>query len=329
MVYRTAFPYQTIKQDQQTMLTLSGNNSYPCSVIGKDSYVVDMVVHTDGFDNTHIGRYCAIADDFSLLPNMGKDYSRAAIGELDDGNAPVIPRKGQIIIQNNVWIGFRATVMGGVKIGNGAVIAANSHVIKDVPPFAIVGGNPAKIIKYRFSEKIIEDLQNIAWWYWDDAKIAACKGDFGLPIEAFIEKHIKDAPLPLPRKKPTQLKNPQLLFFPDFDSPKPFWQYVIGEYCKNPIGKLTVCLRNDENLGNIESVLQAFVAANYQGKGEIEEQIIGDNDNEDELFAEADCFITSRAIETVRRTCLADRYGVKIVSGCDVPFLHELRNNTK
>jgi virginiamycin A acetyltransferase len=61
--------------------------------------------------------------------------------------------------------------MSGVKIGNGAVIAANSHVVKDVPDYAIVGGNPAKIIKYRFSETQIEKLLSIKWWEWSDEKI--------------------------------------------------------------------------------------------------------------------------------------------------------------
>jgi virginiamycin A acetyltransferase len=78
---------------------------------------------------------------------------------------------GDIIIGNDVWIGENAVVMSGVKIGDGAVIANNSHIVKDVPPYALVGGNPAKLIKYRFDEETISKLLEIKWWDWDDEKI--------------------------------------------------------------------------------------------------------------------------------------------------------------
>ncbi|WP_419869060.1 CatB-related O-acetyltransferase [Chryseobacterium sp. CT-SW4] len=79
--------------------------------------------------------------------------------------------KGDIIVGNDVWIGAHNIILSGVSIGDGAVIAANSVVTKDVPPYAIVGGSPAKIIRYRFSEEIIEKLLEIKWWNWDIEKI--------------------------------------------------------------------------------------------------------------------------------------------------------------
>jgi serine acetyltransferase len=79
--------------------------------------------------------------------------------------------KGDIIIENDVWIGATATIMSGVKISNGAVIGAGSVVTKDVPPYAIVAGNPAKVVKYRFTEEQIEKLLSIAWWDWEEIKI--------------------------------------------------------------------------------------------------------------------------------------------------------------
>ena len=79
--------------------------------------------------------------------------------------------KGNIIIQNDVWIGAKSTIMSGVKISNGSVVGAGSVVTKDVPPFAIVVGNPAKVVKYRFTEEQIEKLLSIAWWNWDEQKI--------------------------------------------------------------------------------------------------------------------------------------------------------------
>lgn len=75
------------------------------------------------------------------------------------------------VIGNDVWIGEYAVIIGGVSIGDGAVIATRAVVTKDVPPYAIVGGIPAKIIGYRFSEEVIDALLDLKWWFWDDEKI--------------------------------------------------------------------------------------------------------------------------------------------------------------
>ena len=79
--------------------------------------------------------------------------------------------KGDVIIGNDVWIGDNVTIMSGVTIGDGVVIANNSHVVKNVEPYSLIGGNPAKLIKYRFSQEQIEKLLKIKWWDWDDEKI--------------------------------------------------------------------------------------------------------------------------------------------------------------
>ena len=79
--------------------------------------------------------------------------------------------KGDVNIGNDVWIGDNVTIMSGVTVGDGAVIANNSHVVKNVEPYSLVGGNPAKQIKYRFTSEQIDKLLEIKWWYWDDEKI--------------------------------------------------------------------------------------------------------------------------------------------------------------
>ncbi|WP_298958306.1 CatB-related O-acetyltransferase [uncultured Methylobacterium sp.] len=78
---------------------------------------------------------------------------------------------GDVRIGNDVWLGLGAVVMSGVTVGDGSVVAAGSMVVKDVPPYAIVGGNPAKIIRYRFDEKTIERLLTIKWWDWPDQEV--------------------------------------------------------------------------------------------------------------------------------------------------------------
>jgi acetyltransferase-like isoleucine patch superfamily enzyme len=79
--------------------------------------------------------------------------------------------KGDIIIENDVWIGAKSTILSGVKLYNGSVVGAGSIVTKDVPPYSIVAGNPAKVIKYRFTQKVIDQLQKIAWWDWTEDRI--------------------------------------------------------------------------------------------------------------------------------------------------------------
>lgn len=79
--------------------------------------------------------------------------------------------KGDTLVGHDVWLGREAMILPGVKIGNGAVIAARAIVTKEVPPYTIVGGNPAQVLKYRFTADVIEELQRIQWWHWDLNKI--------------------------------------------------------------------------------------------------------------------------------------------------------------
>jgi len=99
--------------------------------------------------------------------------------------------KGNIIIENDVWIGAKSTIMSGVKISNGSIIVAGSTVTKDVPPYAIIAGNPGKIVKYRFTEEQIKKLLLISWWNWDEQKIKDnAMIMWSNNIESFIDKFI-------------------------------------------------------------------------------------------------------------------------------------------
>lgn len=82
--------------------------------------------------------------------------------------------KGDIVIGNDVWIGYEAVIMAGVHIGDGAIIAARAVVTKDVPPYTIVGGTPAKEIRKRFDAEVIQQLLILKWWNWSTDKIRQC-----------------------------------------------------------------------------------------------------------------------------------------------------------
>ncbi len=132
-------------------------------------------------DKLVIGKFCAIARGTKFVMNGGNHnmdgistYPFAIFGNGWEKVMPAAmqsPFRGDTIIGNDVWIGYESLIMPGVKIGNGAVIGARSVVTRDVPPYAVVGGNPARIRKHRFDEHTVQRLEAIAWWDWDAAKI--------------------------------------------------------------------------------------------------------------------------------------------------------------
>lgn len=122
-----------------------------------------------------IGSFCSIARSVTIQEYF-HDYNRLTtyfIGRniFGENIENEVLSKGPISIGNDVWIGTGVQIMSGVTIGDGAVIAANSTVTHDIPPYAIVGGVPAKLIKYRFSQEIIDELLLLKWWNWDIEKI--------------------------------------------------------------------------------------------------------------------------------------------------------------
>nr|WP_269204245.1 CatB-related O-acetyltransferase [Lysobacter silvisoli] len=83
-----------------------------------------------------------------------------------------LPYKGDTVVGNDVWIGYQAMLMPGVRVGDGAIVAARSVVASDVPPYAVVAGNPARVLRMRYDEEQVRRLQRIAWWDWDADKVS-------------------------------------------------------------------------------------------------------------------------------------------------------------
>lgn len=199
---------ETLRRPQQTQSSPSAKDNVPYrNIVFKGSVVPKLTIgdgsYINGMDlycwsdqvQIEIGKYCSIADKvtFVLGGEHDKDwvttYPIIDLWQLSEYYSVKKPRfKGNIILGNDVWIANNVTVLSGVRIGDGAVVAAGSVVVKDVAPYAIVGGNPAKLIKYRFSHEIIEGLKMIKWWDWDRETILREMVPFITSPEEFLRR---------------------------------------------------------------------------------------------------------------------------------------------
>lgn len=179
-------------------------SGFPFLSIDRDSYLVGVEVQSginfDPVGGRHciaIGKGCSLAESITFMIDLNHDYASVCQGELSflpkSPSCGRAPRKGSIILQNDVWIGHGATIMAGVTLHNGCVVAADAVITKDVPPYAIVGGNPAKILRCRFDKDTIDSLQKIAWWDWPLKTQQLRRDDFLLPAPEFAAKYLPEA----------------------------------------------------------------------------------------------------------------------------------------
>lgn len=127
------------------------------TTLGKNNYLVGDVT---------IGRYCQIGASvaFHSSDHPVQHLSTYINSKLFEGRLSQLKKLDPILVGNDVWVGHGAVILSGVNIGDGAIIGAGSVVTKDVPPYSIVVGNPARILKYRFENKIIQELLELKWW---------------------------------------------------------------------------------------------------------------------------------------------------------------------
>jgi phosphonate metabolism protein (transferase hexapeptide repeat family) len=165
--------------------------------LGDYSYIVNdgNVIYTE------IGKFCSIAAMVRINPgnhpmqraSQAHFSYRASTyfpGESDEAEFFAWRRAHRVAIGHDVWIGHGAIVLPGRTIGHGAVVAAGAIVTKDVAPYMIVAGNPARIVRPRFAEPIAQRLQALAWWDWSHETLRTALPDFRtLPVEAFLDKH--------------------------------------------------------------------------------------------------------------------------------------------
>lgn len=189
-VYKYKFNYNSIISDKSK---LHGEYSIVNSSLDDYSYIENnsKIVHTE------IGKFCSIGPNFNcgvgIHPTNGIStapmfYAKNLSNGISLSNHSKVEQTKPIKIGNDVWVGINVTILDGVVIGDGAIIAAGSVVTKNIPDYAIYGGVPAKLIRYRFNEKQIIQMKKIKWWNFEFEKLQQIEEMF-FEIDEFIKKN--------------------------------------------------------------------------------------------------------------------------------------------
>ncbi len=180
---------------------VSNENLTHVAFLGNYAYGTINISRYSKYDSSiKVGNCCSIADEVNFLLGGGHNYKTVSsfpFKAILDGEGEALS-KGDIVLDDDVWIGYRATIMSGVHIGQGAVVAAGAVVTKDVPPYAIVGGVPAKIIKYRFNPDVIDQLIQL---------------DYSQLTDELIHEHEDELYTPIDQKSPDEIDH-LLAWFP-------------------------------------------------------------------------------------------------------------------
>lgn len=217
---------------------------------------------------------------------------------------------------------------GGEIVRNGAVIAQNAHVVKDVPAYAIVGGNPAKVIGWRFPKHIIEKLQMIQWWYWDHNKILRNYDYFTEDVEGFCDRFYDEAKQQFETwALKRSAKDDTYLVYVDYYENYSSYPTIIEEFLDafmlDANKRLVLFVQNDvEGVSVDETAIAKLktLAKDINESSDIKcrmEIVIGNKESAIACLLESSHFITTRTYNTVYTTCLADQFGIEIISGVD------------
>lgn len=301
--------------------------------LGEGSYLVQGTLEFGGPQcHVLIGKYSSIGHRIKFIAGLNHDSSRVstypfheAFEGMQGGSVNNYPESNhyQIVIGNDVWIGADVTLLGGVKIGNGAVIGAGAVVAKDVPPYAVVVGNPARVIKYRFDDATIEWLQKLRWWNWTSEKIKSCWPEME-NMEAFKEKY-REIPTMKISGECQELQNVikqfkeegyQFYYFvPDLLSKEKIWQTVLSKFANGTDKKILFIDMPAEIPSNVKSKFEKLINSYQQG------QLVLNKSNEDyagkHIISLMDYIITTKEAESSLIVDMASLAKTRVLYGQD------------
>ena len=316
------------------------NSSEQFLTLGRGSYIGEMLIsiYPEANRLSHLlaGRFSSLAENLRFLTGGNHPYKNVSSFPFDVpsvvenifGNVKPIRNTRtehyQIILGHDVWLGHGVTILGGVKIGNGAVVGANSVVAKNIPPYAIAVGNPARVVKYRFDAETIKKVLAVKWWNWSLEKVAD-----NLPlmtdVEKFLDVHWSPELENFPRDEIGCLvENFRAQgfkiynFVADFRAQNPLWLRVVAGFCKSDFenGKLVVWLdknSSDEDFNLLAEFVKSF------GNGADKNILAVDSDEKISPHAlrSATHFITTREMTTLECLDWLWDTDVEIVSALD------------
>lgn len=345
MIWNFTIEPNQIKEETRMRVNTENFKTYTWGIIGAYTYcwntVVDNGIEYEAprdvqYSNLQIGNFNSIGNNLQLHFGRNHDIRSISTGAvpllLDENNVKVdykvtYNQKGTIIIQNDVWIGDNVTIQPNVFVRNGAVIARNSHVVSDVPPYAVVGGNPARIIGWRYTKEQNEKLQKIQWWYWDTAKILENAEYFTEDVEGFCNQFYDDTL----RENNEYIKNRKqemdmYFAFVDYYDEYSSFARILESFLDafyNQEKKLVLFIRDDCSEKEIDSYLfhnlqniadEITVSTDISCSVEI---VRGNLGKARDYFFNCSHYIVTRTYGGVYFSCLADQLGVEIISGVD------------
>lgn len=323
--------------DDAEVTIKSGNYNRHLITIGRGSYIVQAYMdYGDYRANILIGRYCSIAH--RVVFEIGLNHPHQTVttypfkvfgkyqvpDDTDYYSYSYSKNHYQIIIGNDVWIGEGVKILGGVHIGNGAVIGMGAVVSKDIPPYAIAVGNPARVVKYRFDKDVVSELEKIKWWNWDE-KIICDRYNEMQDIHTFIDKYgnaeINNATSGFAEAMDKMRGAGGRIFYFVLDcySTSPRWNYVIDAFMDaylNDESKLLIIdipksIAEHDNFYEIDMVLDNICNNNMNIIKVVTEA--GDYT----LLQHSDVYICGTDIRSLSYVDMAESADVEIKSACD------------
>lgn len=304
--------------------------------IGPGSYLISGSLEYGSIDcHVLIGAYSSLGHRLKFIVGLNHDGHQVTTYPFRDVmmanhdemvNSYLWSNHYQIIIGNDVWIGADVTILGGIRIGNGAIIGAGAVVTKDVPAYAVVVGNPARIVKYRFTEDIIAKLQKIKWWNWPEKKIKN-NIQYLENTDSFIARYyqetrgeISDVNEEIMIKLRELKKRGYVLYWliADFNSNRPVWKKVLCNYFaeERPKTLLLFSFDNEESYKKYKDEIDELIIDRKSENSKIE--IVGPIGGVIPAFAkQCDYFITTREYISSHVIDYIENDGAKILSGLD------------